>query len=102
MRWVGVLVVGAMMAMACGSSRLKHRVKPGENLYRIGQAYGVSHRELARVNDLANPNRIEVGQVIEIPKATRELPVEVITPSQARGDRPTALELPSGPSRRSG
>ncbi len=97
MRWAGVLVVGAMMAAACGSAGLKHRVKPGENLYRIGQAYGVSHRELARANGITNPDRIEVGQVIEIPTATRELPVDVITPSQARGERPTARELPSGP-----
>jgi murein DD-endopeptidase MepM/ murein hydrolase activator NlpD len=91
-----VLVVGAMMVAACGSAGLKHRVKPGENLYRIGQAYGVSHRELARANGITNPDRIEVGQVIEIPSATRELPVDVITPAQARGERPTAREMPSG------
>jgi murein DD-endopeptidase MepM/ murein hydrolase activator NlpD len=86
------------LAAGCGTSGLQHTVKPGENLYRIGQAYGVSHRELARLNGIANPDRIEAGQVIRIPKATRELPVDVITPTQARSDRPSARELPSGPS----
>lgn len=98
MRWAGALVAGMMMVAACGSSGLRHTVKPGENLYRIGQAYGVSHHELARVNGIANADRIEVGQVIRVPSATRVLPVEVITPARARGDRPSARELPSGAS----
>jgi lipoprotein NlpD len=97
-RWAGWLVVGVMVAAGCGTSALQHTVKPGENLYRIGQAYGVNHRELARLNGIANPDRIEIGQVIRVPTATRELPVDVITPTQARSERPSARELPSGPS----
>ena len=38
-------------ALACHTSRgLRHRVEPGETLYRIGVAYGVSHQTLARAN----------------------------------------------------
>jgi murein DD-endopeptidase MepM/ murein hydrolase activator NlpD len=58
-----------------------HVVKAGENLYRIGRAYDLSHEELARVNGLRDAGQIYVGQRIFIPGATRALPVEVITPA---------------------
>src|SRR2546428_11138594 len=41
---------------------------------------------------------IDVGQVIVVPRARRALPVGVITPESARGDRPAPPELPRGPS----
>ena len=52
----------------------------GENLFRIGKAYGVDYRDLARENDIRDPSRIEVGQRIFIAGATRHLPVDVIAP----------------------
>jgi lipoprotein NlpD len=94
--WFGIAVVVGLAACG-GPAGLRHRVERGENLYRIGKAYGVHYRELARVNDIPNPDRIEVGQVIIIPHATRELPVRVITPDRAREDRPAPPELPKGP-----
>ncbi len=91
-----VVVAGAP---ACGGPvGVRHRVERGETLYRIGQAYGVSHQELARRNGLKDPGRIEVGQVLVIPHAKRRLPVGLITPEQARPDRPAPPELPAGPS----
>jgi lipoprotein NlpD len=96
--WLVVAVaVGALSGCAAKAPVLEHRVKPGENLYRIGLAYGVSHQELARANDLRNPDRIEVGQVLRIPGANRELPVNTITPVRAREDRPPPKEIPAGP-----
>lgn len=44
-----------------------HVVQPGDNLYRIGLQYGFTIEELQAYNDLANPNRLEVGQEILIP-----------------------------------
>ncbi|MCW5891513.1 MAG: peptidoglycan DD-metalloendopeptidase family protein [bacterium] len=93
--WVLVVVAGVLAG--CGAKTLQHTVKPGENLYRIGLAYGVTHQELARANDLRNPDRIEIGQVIRIPGASRQLPVNTITPVRARDDRPPAKEIPAGP-----
>jgi lipoprotein NlpD len=69
-------------------------VERGESLYRIGRAYGVSPEVLARVNGIEDSSRIEVGQMIVIPHARRELPVGMITPERARADRPTPPELP--------
>jgi murein DD-endopeptidase MepM/ murein hydrolase activator NlpD len=73
-----------------------HEVRPGENLYRIGKAYGISHRELARVNNLANPERVKVGQRIFVPGGKRVLPVNVITPQRAVADAPEPHEFPRG------
>src|SRR2546425_5138671 len=84
---------------ACaGPAGLRHRVERGESLYRIAKAYGVTPEELARVNGIRDTGRIEVGQVIVVPRARRALPVGVITPESARGDRPAPPELPRGPS----
>jgi murein DD-endopeptidase MepM/ murein hydrolase activator NlpD len=90
---MGVAVAGLV---GCAPAGLRHRVRPGENLYRIGQAYGVAHLELARVNGLRDPDRIEAGMVLVVPHASRTLPVEIITPKQARPDRPAPEELPEG------
>jgi len=88
-----------MMGAGCaGPAGLRHRVARGENLYRIGKAYGVSDRELARVNGITDPDRVEVGTLLVIPHAGRELPVRMITPERARADRPVSAELPTGPS----
>jgi LysM repeat protein len=42
-------------------------VRPGDTLFRIGRAYGVTVDQLAAANAISNPNRILVGQVLIIP-----------------------------------
>lgn len=49
------------------SCRTYHIVRSGETLYRIGISYGVSYQEIARVNQIANPRLIYVGQRLCIP-----------------------------------
>ena len=44
-----------------------HVVQAGENLFRIGLQYGFTVDELASYNNIANPNVLDVGQVIKIP-----------------------------------
>ena len=57
-----------------------HAVKKGENLYRIGKAYGVHHDTLARLNHIRDTRDIQIGRRLFIPGAHRLLPVEIITP----------------------
>jgi murein DD-endopeptidase MepM/ murein hydrolase activator NlpD len=73
-----------------------HEVLPGENLWRIGKAYGISSRELARVNDIDNPDKVPVGKRLFIPGGKRVLPVNVITPRTAVAEAPDAHDLPQG------
>lgn len=44
-----------------------HVVQAGETFFRIAQRYGFTVDELASYNNIANPNRIDVGQQIRIP-----------------------------------
>ena len=67
-----------------------HVVKRGENLYRIGKAYDFTYQHLARVNGITDPNQVSVGQKIFIPGASRQLPVEIITPSSISLRPPSA------------
>jgi len=46
----------------------RHRVTRGENISGIAIRYGVSVNELMRVNPRVQPNRITVGQWLEIPQ----------------------------------
>ena len=56
------------LAVACASSSGRYvRIKPGDNLYRIGQRYGVSAETIARENGIDDVTNIQVGQVIWVP-----------------------------------
>lgn len=44
-----------------------HIVGPGDTLFRIGQQYGFTIDELVAFNNLANPDRLDVGDEIRIP-----------------------------------
>lgn len=41
-------------------------VQQGDTLSQIAQKYGTTYQELARINNISNPNYIQVGQVIKI------------------------------------
>lgn len=58
-----------------------HVVQAGENLYRIGLQYGISWTVLAEYNNIANPNRVEVGQQIRIPPTEGAAPDATPAPS---------------------
>lgn len=91
-------IVGVCVLAGCAPQRVRtpsrgaqgiyHVVRPGENLFRIGKAYGLSHEELARVNGIKHADQIRVGQRLFIPAATRQLPVELITPAEPAVAKP--------------
>lgn len=45
---------------------LVHTVQSGETLWDIAQAYGITVDSIVSSNDLSNPNRLRVGQKLEI------------------------------------
>lgn len=58
----------------------KYTVKEGDSLFSIAEKYykdGYKYTEIAKANNLQNPDLIDSGQVLEIPKV--ELPV--VSPS---------------------
>ncbi|WP_206955748.1 peptidoglycan DD-metalloendopeptidase family protein [Trinickia acidisoli] len=43
-----------------------YRVKPGDTLYRVALENGQNYRDIAAWNNLANPNQIEVDQLLRV------------------------------------
>ena len=53
------------------SSDYEYVVKRGDTLSSIARRYNTTYQELARYNNIANPNLIYVNQVIKIPNAKK-------------------------------
>ena len=75
-----------------------YTVKPGDTMIRIGMETGQSWRDITRWNNLANPNVIEVGQVLRVapPVATTVPPVTVLAAAKpaANGVAPAPVPIP--------
>ncbi len=74
-RWGGVVLVVFLWVLvvfsACSRTQYKyHVVRPGETLSEIGYAYRIPYQELAALNGLRNPDRIEIGQRLRMPHGT--------------------------------
>jgi lipoprotein NlpD len=86
-----VLVLLLLLLAACGGRKVYHVVRPGETLYRIGEAYGVPYEKIARANRLDDPSQIRVGQRLLIPNAKANGRVRVVAletggPPSRQGD----------------
>ncbi len=95
-REIPVLPVAAAVAVIVGSAgpalagQAQHVVVAGESLYRIAASElgsGSRWPEIARLNHLADPARIMVGQVLQMPTLGASRPNEVVPGrSEARPD----------------
>jgi murein DD-endopeptidase MepM/ murein hydrolase activator NlpD len=65
------------------SSDQTHLVQPGETLFSIANAYGVSIGTIVAANDLANPDVIHVGQTLQIPSGPPPTPEPLVAPFAA-------------------
>jgi len=53
------------------SGFVKYRLKRGDTLWRLSRIFGISVRELKRINRIRNPRRLRAGQIILVPKPSR-------------------------------
>ena len=67
-----------------------HRIKSGETLWSIARAYQASVQDLAEINDISDPNLIEVDDVIFIPDANQV--IDNIIPSARRSEVPVRMD----------
>lgn len=103
------LFLATMMILSCAGYSIRgdrprgvyHRVKSGETLSIIARAYHVDLQELAEINNIDNPNRIETDGVIFIPDAHHVLDDIVIAarplPSPPPAPVPAPLPTPIPP-----
>lgn len=61
-----------------------HTVVSGDYLAKIAAVYGVNYMDIATLNQLKDPNRIYIGQVLCISRTT-SIPVITTTPSTSTG-----------------
>jgi len=72
-----------------------YTVKPGDTLIRIGMDNGQSGRDIARWNNLTNPNLIETGQVLRVWPPQQE---QVVASKPVAAAAPTATSTQAAPS----
>ncbi|MCS7283966.1 MAG: LysM peptidoglycan-binding domain-containing protein [Anaerolineae bacterium] len=83
-----ILVVLLMTAQVAAAAPLQwsilghHIVRPGETLFCIARAYGVSPWAIAQQNNIVNPNKVYAGQRLSIPDAFMTLPTGPVCPRQ--------------------
>ncbi|MBM7622816.1 BsuPI-related putative proteinase inhibitor [Sporohalobacter salinus] len=53
-----------------------YRVKPGDTLYKISNQFGTTIQNLIEINDIENPDYLEVGQILLIPDG-EEIKIQV-------------------------
>ncbi|MBW2452642.1 MAG: peptidoglycan DD-metalloendopeptidase family protein [Deltaproteobacteria bacterium] len=57
--------------VSCTPNGIYHTVQPGQTLYRIAKVYEIDETELARVNNISDPRKLQSGQRIYIPGVDR-------------------------------
>lgn len=65
------IVSGSVLA-GSSSAESTYVVEPGDSVSAIAARLGVDVEELIRLNDLADPSRLEVGQVLRVPALPTE------------------------------
>lgn len=83
--------------ISCGSPYgIYHRVRPGENLFRICKTYGVNLQEVAELNNITDADQIKTGQKIFIPGANDQLTVILpeSTPEKGKEENVEISSLP--------
>jgi murein DD-endopeptidase MepM/ murein hydrolase activator NlpD len=73
-----------------GMKGVYHVVERHQTLYRICKTYGVDLKEVASLNKIADPSKIDTGQRIFIPGAKKVLKVEIYIDDVAaeQGEKP--------------
>lgn len=72
-----VAMLALLCSIVCGAAandgQRSHVVRAGDTLSKIAEAHGVKYRHLACLNDIADPNRIAVGQHIALPRTLNKV-----------------------------
>ena len=74
-----------------------YTVKPGDTLIRIGLDHGQAWKDIARWNQLDNPNVIEVGQVLRVAPPDSAIAAAAVAADKGVVTRPVASSGPASP-----
>jgi LysM repeat protein len=52
-----------------------YTIEPGDSLFAISKKFNLNMAELMRINNITNPDKVNAGDVIQLPVATGFIPV---------------------------
>ncbi|HEX8822441.1 MAG TPA: M23 family metallopeptidase [Archangium sp.] len=83
---------------------VRHKVAPGETMYRIAKNYGITVEELSEANGIDDPRTLVLGQELVIPGVERPVPAPAPSrpPTSGTSTRPPVVSAPSRPAPRPG
>jgi LysM repeat protein len=82
-RWFAILLaIGLLLLVGAVVSAIAYRVQWGDTLYQIASRFGTSVDTITRENQIADPNRIYVDQVLTISEGSGNPAPEQPPPSQ--------------------
>ena len=79
-----------------GQRGVYHTVKRHQTFWRICKTYGVDMEQVARINGISDKTKIEVGQRIFIPGATKVLKVDIYVEDVTAAEQVTAVTYEKG------
>ncbi len=77
---------------SCSARGVQHVVLPGQTMYRISKAYGVSVKDIARYNYIRNASQIKAGDTLWIPGVEHRKTVSIVPPPAS--SRPATRPVP--------
>ncbi len=100
-----VLLLVSLCTTSCslfgGSPRtFDYPVRRGDTLFSISQRYSVTLAELVDVNDLDDPNRLSVGQVLRVPSGGQGPAIVSTRPPTTKSDAGSAKQIRLSEARR--
>ena len=72
-------------------------VQPGDTLEAIGRRLGIPWARIAQLNDIKDPTRLQVGQVLDIPGAATPAPTADTSPAVPPVEAPAPDQPPAAP-----
>lgn len=58
---------------------MSYKVVSGDTLSKIAKKFGTTYQELARINWISDPNKIQVGQVLKLPNSSSTTTYKVVS-----------------------
>lgn len=93
--WIAILFAFVMVCVTgTAAYAFSYRVQPGDTLYRIATRYGTTVTAIVQANNIANPNLIYVGQILEIPDGSSPNPTPPPGPVPTPGPGTTYVVQP--------
>ena len=100
--WLTVIVIGNHSVLAQDPTpvpgAMQHTVQLNDTVSKLALRFDTTVQRIVELNNLANPNHINVGQVLLIPTGSSDFGIAGITPTATSPSPTSTPEAPGTPS----